>query len=162
MVSRSPRKRRAVVVVPMPWSTEFWIARTKIASLAARMRISGTAITLLKDINPNGAGGSDPNSLTVFNNKLYFVASDPTNGWQQLWTTDGTAAGTHQISGNQNGAFPNSFVIVGNQLFYKGFDSVHSYALLPIGYPIGRFGPVRRVPLAEVVYQDRWGQSYSP
>ena len=38
---------------------------------------------------------------------------------------------------------------------------VHSYALLPIGYPIGRFGPVRRVPLAEVVYRDRWGQPYS-
>jgi nitroreductase len=37
---------------------------------------------------------------------------------------------------------------------------VHSYAILPIGYPIGRFGPVRRVPLAEVVYQDRWGQPY--
>jgi nitroreductase len=35
---------------------------------------------------------------------------------------------------------------------------VHSYALLPIGYPMGRFGPVRRVPLADVVYQDRWGQ----
>src|SRR5437762_14053731 len=30
---------------------------------------------------------------------------------------------------------------------------VYSYALLPIGYPIGRFGPVRRVPLAEVVYE---------
>jgi nitroreductase len=39
---------------------------------------------------------------------------------------------------------------------------VHSYALLPIGYPIGRFGPVRRVPLTEVVYRDRWGQPYSP
>jgi nitroreductase len=36
---------------------------------------------------------------------------------------------------------------------------VHSYALLPIGYPIGRFGPVRRVPLAGVVYEDRWGQT---
>jgi nitroreductase len=36
----------------------------------------------------------------------------------------------------------------------------HSYALLPIGYPMGRFGPVRRVPLANVVYEDRWGQSY--
>lgn len=35
---------------------------------------------------------------------------------------------------------------------------VHSYALLPIGYPIGRFGPVRRVPLAEVVYEDQWGR----
>jgi nitroreductase len=36
----------------------------------------------------------------------------------------------------------------------------HSYALLPIGYPTGRFGPVRRVPLADVVYEDRWGQAY--
>jgi len=34
----------------------------------------------------------------------------------------------------------------------------HSYALLPIGYPMGRFGPVRRVPLVDVVYEDRWGQ----
>jgi nitroreductase len=38
--------------------------------------------------------------------------------------------------------------------------NVHSYALLPIGYPMGRFGPVRRVALADVVYQDRWGQTY--
>src|SRR5215472_13966182 len=37
---------------------------------------------------------------------------------------------------------------------------VHPYALLPIGYPTGRFGPVRRVPLADVVYEDRWGQAY--
>jgi nitroreductase len=36
----------------------------------------------------------------------------------------------------------------------------HTYAILPIGYPMGRFGPVRRVPLAEVVYEDRWGQPY--
>ena len=37
---------------------------------------------------------------------------------------------------------------------------VHSYALLPIGYPMGRFGPVRRGTLSDVVYQDRWGQAY--
>jgi nitroreductase len=37
--------------------------------------------------------------------------------------------------------------------------NVHSYALLPIGYPMGRFGPVRRVALADVVYEDRWGQT---
>jgi nitroreductase len=37
---------------------------------------------------------------------------------------------------------------------------VHSYALLPVGYPMGRFGPVRRVPLSDVVYADRWGQPY--
>lgn len=40
-------------------------------------------------------------------------------------------------------------------------DDVHTYALLPIGYPKGRFGPVRRVPLADVVYEDRWGQPLS-
>ena len=37
----------------------------------------------------------------------------------------------------------------------------HSYALLPIGYPMGRFGPVRRVALADVVYYDRWGRPFS-
>jgi hypothetical protein len=37
---------------------------------------------------------------------------------------------------------------------------VHSFALLPIGYPMGRFGPVRRIALADVVYEDRWGQPY--
>ena len=36
----------------------------------------------------------------------------------------------------------------------------HSYAILPIGYPLGRFGPVRRMPLAEVAYEDRWGRPY--
>jgi nitroreductase len=36
----------------------------------------------------------------------------------------------------------------------------HSYALLPLGYPLGRFGPVRRIPLEEVVYADRWGEVY--
>jgi hypothetical protein len=38
--------------------------------------------------------------------------------------------------------------------------NVHSYALLPIGYPMGRFGPVRRIALADVVYEERWGEPY--
>src|SRR3954468_931779 len=29
---------------------------------------------------------------------------------------------------------------------------VHSYAIIPIGYPVGKFGPVGRVPLQEVVF----------
>ena len=39
-------------------------------------------------------------------------------------------------------------------------SGVHSYALLPIGYPMGRFGPVGRGPLSEVVYLDGWGRPY--
>jgi nitroreductase len=38
---------------------------------------------------------------------------------------------------------------------------IHSYAILPIGYPMGRFGPVRRAPLSDIVHLDRWGQSYT-
>jgi nitroreductase len=37
---------------------------------------------------------------------------------------------------------------------------VHSYAIIPIGYPLGRFGPVRRGPLADVVYLERWNRPY--
>ena len=40
-------------------------------------------------------------------------------------------------------------------------EGVKCYALLPIGYPLGRFGPVRRIPLSEVVCRDRWGQPYA-
>ena len=35
------------------------------------------------------------------------------------------------------------------------------YALLPIGYPLGRFGPVGRKPLDEITYLDKWGQAYA-
>lgn len=37
---------------------------------------------------------------------------------------------------------------------------VHSYAIIPIGYPMGNFGPVGRGPLKEIVYQDHWGAPY--
>ena len=38
-------------------------------------------------------------------------------------------------------------------------EGVHSYAILPIGYPMGNFGPVGRGKLADIVYQDEWGQA---
>ena len=37
----------------------------------------------------------------------------------------------------------------------------HSYAILPVGFPMGKFGPVRRAPLADVVFEDKWGQAWS-
>nr|WP_294519722.1 nitroreductase family protein [uncultured Rhodopila sp.] len=39
-------------------------------------------------------------------------------------------------------------------------EGVHSYAILPIGYPVGKFGPVGRGKLSECVYLDRWEQPY--
>lgn len=37
---------------------------------------------------------------------------------------------------------------------------VHSYAILPIGYPMGNFGPVKRGPIADIVFQDKWDAPY--
>jgi nitroreductase len=35
-------------------------------------------------------------------------------------------------------------------------DSMAAYALIPVGYPLGTFGPVTRKPLAEILRFDRW------
>jgi nitroreductase len=40
-------------------------------------------------------------------------------------------------------------------------EGYHSYAILPVGFPTGKFGPVRRAPLAEVVFEDKWGHAWA-
>ena len=40
-------------------------------------------------------------------------------------------------------------------------ETAKSYAILPIGWPSGRFGPVRRTRLEDVVFGDRWGTPFS-
>jgi nitroreductase len=39
-------------------------------------------------------------------------------------------------------------------------EGVHSYAILPIGWPLGKFGPVGRTRLEDVVFSERWGEPY--
>ncbi len=39
-------------------------------------------------------------------------------------------------------------------------QGVHSYAILPIGYPMGNFGPVGRGKLSDIVFLDKWEQPY--
>jgi len=37
---------------------------------------------------------------------------------------------------------------------------VQTYALMPIGYPQGKFGPIKRRPLSEVAYLDKYGNHW--
>ncbi|HYB90390.1 MAG TPA: nitroreductase family protein [Candidatus Binataceae bacterium] len=37
---------------------------------------------------------------------------------------------------------------------------VQTYALMPIGYPVGKFGPVNRRPVSEVAVRDRYGNPW--
>jgi nitroreductase len=39
-------------------------------------------------------------------------------------------------------------------------EDVQTCALMPIGYPQGKFGPVARRPVVEVAYADRWAQAW--
>jgi nitroreductase len=39
-------------------------------------------------------------------------------------------------------------------------EGVHSYAILPIGWPMGKFGPVGRTKLEDVVFSETWGTPY--
>jgi nitroreductase len=39
-------------------------------------------------------------------------------------------------------------------------DGIVSFAILPIGYPEGNFGPVGRGPISDIVHKNQWGQDY--
>lgn len=40
-------------------------------------------------------------------------------------------------------------------------DNITTYAMIPIGYPQGRFGPVSRLPVEQVTWRDRYGTPFT-
>jgi nitroreductase len=41
-------------------------------------------------------------------------------------------------------------------------NDVFTFALMPVGYPLGKYGPLARRPVSEVAFADRWGQPWPP
>ena len=39
---------------------------------------------------------------------------------------------------------------------------VHSYAILPVGWPMGKFGPTGRGKMSDFVYGDTYGEAWPP
>lgn len=39
-------------------------------------------------------------------------------------------------------------------------EEAQTFAIIPIGYPLGHFGPVSRAPVDQVTFIDRWGGKY--
>jgi hypothetical protein len=37
-------------------------------------------------------------------------------------------------------------------------DDVNTYCLIPVGYPLGRWGDAPRRPVEELAYRDEWGR----
>jgi nitroreductase len=39
--------------------------------------------------------------------------------------------------------------------------NAETFAIIPVGYPLGRFGPLSRQPIEKVTFRERWGNLYS-
>jgi ELWxxDGT repeat protein len=101
-------------------------------------RSDGTAdgTRMVANIGPgsaNGAGGVvvGGGSFPVINNVLYFGGNDGVTG-DELWRTDGTAAGTYRLSDGLPGAAsltPYDFRVVGTRLYFRGDAGVPATAL---------------------------------
>src|ERR1043166_2258858 len=89
-------------------------------------------LTGIADASTSGLlTSSSAPSFTVFNNEMLFVGTN-TAGQLGLWVTDGTAAGTHELSGiagasthgvMASGAFGNPFTVFGNEVLFRGRDA---------------------------------------
>jgi len=97
-------------------------------ALFALLFTSINAQTLLKDINPAGTIGSNPERLTAVGDKLFFTADDGVNG-SELWVSDGTEAGTTLVKdiniGIASGCDPSVYIELidfNGKLFFAAND----------------------------------------
>ena len=105
-------------------------AIASLALLGAPNPVAGAAgPTLIRDINPGGS--ADPSSLTRVGNVIFFAADDGIHG-RELWTSDGTAAGTRLVRDIRpagESSSPDNLVAVGAWLFFTASDGVHGREL---------------------------------
>jgi ELWxxDGT repeat protein len=98
---------------------------------------STAGTTLVKDIQP-GVGDSyddGPRDLTAVDGTLFFTADDGVHG-RELWTSDGTRAGTVMVkdiypgkSGTYDSGAPALLTGSGGHLFFTADDGVHGREL---------------------------------
>ena len=97
--------------------------------------LTAAGTSMLKDIRPGLYNGfpaqSAPSHFTLFGNQLMFAASDGTAGYE-LWTSDGTAAGTSMLADIRAGSGSSSpFTIAtdGTHVFASANDGIHGQEL---------------------------------
>jgi ELWxxDGT repeat protein len=101
---------------------------------------------MVLDINPNNSGpffnGESPSELTAYKGRLYFMADDGVHG-VELWTSDGSTAGTHLVKDVNPGSAssapayypvpfitnPPQMVVSGGILYFVADDGVHGNEL---------------------------------
>lgn len=93
-------------------------------------RTDGFGVELVVDARPGPLDG-DVFGLGVANGRLWFQADDGVTG-PELWTSDGTAAGTHRVADvwpGSAGSGPRGWVAVGGDVLFTADDGVHGREL---------------------------------
>jgi ELWxxDGT repeat protein len=88
-----------------------------------------TGTVEVKDIHPNHS--SDPQLLTVHAGRLWFFADDGEHG-RELWSSDGTAAGTAlaaEFASGSDSFHPAAMISLGDRLVISGFSPVQGSGL---------------------------------
>ena len=84
--------------------------------------------SMVVQLNPTGPGldGNGNTPMTIYNGRLYFRASDgSTAHGQELWSSDGTAAGTSMVQDifpGTGSSQPGDFTISNGLLFFSADD----------------------------------------
>ena len=89
-------------------------------TLSESFALSASGPQLVKDIVP-GSDGSIPWWITPASGSVYFSADDPEHG-RELWTSDGTTAGTvlvKDIRPGSHGSRPELFTEVGGVVYFR-------------------------------------------
>jgi len=96
---------------------------------------------LVKDINTAAEpAGSDPASPVAFRGAVLFFARDGISG-SELWRSDGTSAGTFQLSSGGGLAAPQPYLVTEHLYFFVSADPIGGFPSLWVsdGTPAGTF-----------------------
>ena len=86
--------------------------------------------TMVKNIMP-GTGGSSPSNLLNVGGIVYFASDNGTNG-VELWSSNGTAAGTamvDDINPGANSSLPSNLTDVGGTVYFASNDGTSGVEL---------------------------------